>query len=78
MKNCFLSFLLLILICNNTKGQKNYSTSGRVIDITDNSGLSGVNIIYGTNQGATTNKDGYFKITSDSIITNLSFQYMGL
>ena len=70
--------LLSLLTLISFLGFSQTSTlKGLIFDEIDNSPLIGVNILFGNNQGSTSNSDGQYNINLQPGINSISFQYMG-
>lgn len=70
--------LLSLLTLISFLGFSQTSTlKGLIFDEIDNSPLIGVNILFGNNQGSTSNSDGKYNINLQPGINSISFQYMG-
>ena len=50
---------------------------GKVLDKEDQSELIGVNIVFGENQGTSTNFDGEYSLELEAGKYSISFQYLG-
>ena len=68
--------ILSIFICFSGASQTG-TISGKIVDANDKSPLIGVNILFGDNQGSTSNIDGDYNISLPSGKHYISFQYLG-
>jgi len=76
-KHLTILFLLALTSTSITSFAQNKLT-GRVIDASNNEPLAFVNIIYNSsNQGTTTDLDGYFAINSKDVLEFLNLSYLG-
>jgi hypothetical protein len=80
MKNKIHSLVWLVLFMTNTAWAQDQGTkvAGYVLDLENNTPLSGVNIYIGGGQyGTTTNSDGYFTLKVQKFPVMLFFSYVG-
>ena len=68
--------ILSIFICFSGASQTG-TISGKIVDANDKSPLIGMNILFGDNQGSTSNIDGDYNISLPSGKHYISFQYLG-
>ena len=58
-----LRFLILLLLMYFIGSSQTSTISGKILDTNDKSPLVGVNILFGNNQGTTSNIDGDYNIS---------------
>ncbi|MAQ47777.1 MAG: hypothetical protein CMD27_02730 [Flavobacteriales bacterium] len=75
--NTRLRFLILLLLIHYIGSSQTSTISGKILDTNDKSPLVGVNILFGNNQGTTSNIDGDYNISLKPGKHNIVFQYLG-
>jgi outer membrane cobalamin receptor len=76
MHNTFTVIALFLSVIYNVSDAQSF-IKGRVFDNNTLYPLNGVYVIFGKNQGTTTNEDGYFQLKSDTGKLNLNFKFIG-